>query len=71
MLSELAEVGGDTDTIGSIAGQVAGSHLGYSRLPAELRELPPVREVLPLAEAFARWISRSPEEPEVGAGQAT
>src|SRR6185312_13589425 len=52
-LDELVEAGGDTDTIGSIAGQVAGAHLGFSRLPRELVALGPVQEILGLAEAFA------------------
>ncbi len=57
LLSELAEAGGDTDTIGSIAGQVAGAHVGFGRLPEDLRALEPMRAILPLAEAFALSIS--------------
>jgi ADP-ribosylglycohydrolase len=53
-LAELVEAGGDTDTIGSIAGQVAGAHLGLARLPRDLVALAPVREVIAAAEAFAR-----------------
>lgn len=55
-LRELTDLGGDTDTIGSIAGQVAGSHLGFLALAAELKDLPPVRAILPLAEAYATAI---------------
>jgi ADP-ribosylglycohydrolase len=54
VLAELVEAGGDTDTIGSIAGQVAGAHLGLARLPRDLVALAPVREVVAAAEAFAR-----------------
>jgi ADP-ribosylglycohydrolase len=50
-----AQTGGDADTIGSIAGQVAGSHLGRSGLPARLVALAPVQEIAPVAEAFARF----------------
>jgi ADP-ribosyl-[dinitrogen reductase] hydrolase len=52
-LSELVAAGGDTDTIGSIAGQVAGAHLGFSGLPRDLVALEPVQEILGLAETFA------------------
>ena len=56
ILEELVEAGSDTDTIGSIAGQVAGAHLGLSRLPAELVQLGPVQEILPAAQGFARKV---------------
>jgi ADP-ribosylglycohydrolase len=56
-LAELVELGGDSDTIGSIAGQVSGFHLGYERLPETLRDLEPVQAILPLAEAFAQSIT--------------
>ena len=56
-LAELVEAGGDTDTIGSIAGQVAGARLGLSRLPANLVALEPVRTVLATAGAFARTLA--------------
>jgi ADP-ribosyl-[dinitrogen reductase] hydrolase len=57
VLAELVEAGGDTDTIGSIAGQVAGAHLGASRLPPALLSLDPVQEVLAPAQAFARAVA--------------
>jgi len=57
ILEELVEAGEDTDTIGSIAGQVAGAHLGLSRLPPDLIRLGPVQEILPAAQAFARSLS--------------
>lgn len=53
-LAELAECGDDADTIGSIAGQVAFSHLGAPAIPESLASLAPVRDVVPLAERFAR-----------------
>jgi ADP-ribosyl-[dinitrogen reductase] hydrolase len=56
VLAELVEAGGDTDTIGSIAGQVAGAHLGLARLPRDLVALAPVQEVIAAAEAFARSV---------------
>lgn len=57
LLGELVAAGGDTDTIGSIAGQVAGARLGFSNIPAHLVGLPPVQAIVPAAEAFARTIS--------------
>jgi ADP-ribosylglycohydrolase len=56
-LDELVEAGGDTDTIGSIAGQVAGARLGLSGLPGDLVALEPVREALATAGAFARSVA--------------
>ena len=49
--------GGDTDTIGSVAGQVAGVRLGLSRLPRDLVSLEPVRGVLAPAAAFAQSVA--------------
>jgi ADP-ribosyl-[dinitrogen reductase] hydrolase len=45
-LDELVRIGGDTDTIASIAGQVAGARLGVSRLPLDLLSLVPERELI-------------------------
>ena len=45
-LDELVRIGGDTDTIASIAGQVAGARLGASRLPPDLLSLVPERELI-------------------------
>jgi ADP-ribosyl-[dinitrogen reductase] hydrolase len=53
-LDELVHIGGDTDTIASIAGQVAGVRLGARRLPAELLPLVPER---PLIEDIGRRFS--------------
>jgi ADP-ribosyl-[dinitrogen reductase] hydrolase len=52
-LADLVRSGGDTDTIGAIAGQIAGAHLGLVGIPVELASLAPVKEVLPQAETFA------------------
>jgi len=45
-LDELVRIGGDTDTIASIAGQIAGAGLGLSRLPSSLVALVPERELV-------------------------
>lgn len=56
-LRSIIEAGGDTDTIASMAGQVAGCVIGYSCLPQELLARLPDREILQQAvEAFARRI---------------
>lgn len=57
LLGELLAAGGDTDTIGSIAGQVAGARIGFSSIPAHLVRLPAVQTIVRAAEAFARTIS--------------
>ena len=36
VLDDLSRIGGDVDTIASIAGQVAGAHLGVEALPKAL-----------------------------------
>ena len=45
-LDELVRIGGDTDTIASIAGQVAGAKLGARRLPPDLLSVVPERELI-------------------------
>jgi ADP-ribosylglycohydrolase len=53
-LRALNEVGGDTDTIASIAGQVAGARMGFAALPIHLlADVPRTNEVLTIAENFA------------------
>jgi ADP-ribosylglycohydrolase len=59
MIPELIGVGGDTDTIASMAGQIAGSTLGATNLPAQwLNHLPERKLIngiaLPFSRAFAR-----------------
>lgn len=58
-LEEASKILGDTDTICSIAGQIAGAHLGASQLPARLLELQPLAQVLPTAKSFAAAASSS------------
>lgn len=54
MLEQLIGCGGDTDTIASIAGQVAGARLGLSGLPSDLVErVPDLELVLSVASRFA------------------
>lgn len=56
VLYEINRAGGDTDTIGSIAGQIAGVSIGISLLPEQLvRLLPPDPPVRTIAEEFAQW----------------
>jgi len=56
ILGELVQAGGDTDTIGALAGQLAGARLGCDNLPSHLVALPQVQSVLPTAEAFSRCV---------------
>lgn len=46
MIKQVIMVGGDTDTIASIAGQIAGAAMGLSGLPGELIERLPERELI-------------------------
>ena len=56
-LDQLIRVGGDTDTIASMACQVAGAALGLESLPGDLLERLPERElVLDVANRFADGI---------------
>lgn len=59
MLEEIIAVGGDTDTNASIAGQVAGTMLGFRKLPKELLEkLPQAELIFGIARSFADRIGR-------------
>lgn len=52
-LEELTQLGGDVDTIGSIAGQIAGAALGVAGLPSQLLDGLPEREMVEsIAERF-------------------
>ena len=54
MLADIVEVGGDTDTNGSMAGQVAGCLLGIGALPTErVKDVPHFEEILSVGEALA------------------
>jgi ADP-ribosylglycohydrolase len=50
---EAGGAGGDTDTITSMAGQIAGAWVGLSDIPPALvQPLPNIEEVLALARSF-------------------
>ena len=54
------EVGGDTDTIGSIVGQIAGAAVGSDGLPADLlKRLQDHTALTSTAERFARVVDKS------------
>jgi ADP-ribosylglycohydrolase len=53
-LRRLIEAGGDTDTIASIAGQIAGCKIGFDNLPQDLvGRLPSLAEMRRVIDAFA------------------
>jgi ADP-ribosylglycohydrolase len=57
VLAELETAGGDTDTIASIAGQLAGARLGVERFPGEMLEARTERDELTNAvESFAKHV---------------
>jgi ADP-ribosylglycohydrolase len=52
--------GGDTDTTGSMVGQIVGSKVGLSAIPKKLISLPFGREpVRRIAEEFADWVEKN------------
>lgn len=54
--------GGDTDTTGSMVGQIVGSKVGQSGIPENLASLPFGREpVTGIAQDFADWVERNTE----------
>jgi len=56
-LDELVAIGGDTDTIASIAGQVAGARGGAGALPPRLLDLVPEREMIEdIGGRFAAYV---------------
>ncbi len=58
VLIDLISCGGDTDTIASIAGQVAGALIGRSRLPDEMiARIPDLDEVETVARGFAESLN--------------
>ena len=60
MLEQLISSGGDTDTIASIAGQIAGTVLGYEALPMPLVERLPERELVnSIAVKFSHIVCNS------------
>jgi ADP-ribosylglycohydrolase len=60
MLEQVIAMGGDADTNASLACQVAGTSLGFGRLPPELlQNLPQAELVLGIAQEFAKCVSGS------------
>jgi poly(ADP-ribose) glycohydrolase ARH3 len=60
MLEQIIKVGGDTDTIASIACQVAGAAIGLSRIPSHLIErLPDRAMIMDVANRFANEVGKS------------
>jgi ADP-ribosylglycohydrolase len=61
ILVNAVEAGGDTDTIASIAGQIAGAAVGASALPGQLLvRLRGADDIAAIAELFARALNASP-----------
>jgi ADP-ribosyl-[dinitrogen reductase] hydrolase len=57
MLEQVIAAGGDTDTNASLAGQIAGTELGFGGLPPELLgKLPQAELVLDIARTFAESV---------------
>lgn len=64
MLGKIIKVGGDTDTIASIACQVAGTIIGFSSLPVDLLDRLPEREMIfEIASRFAEAVVRNSSIP--------
>lgn len=60
MLEQIISLGGDTDTIASIACQIAGVSLGLSRIPDELlKRLPDKELIIDLVSRFAYAVGGS------------
>lgn len=60
MIFDLIRSGGDTDTNASMAGQVAGTLLGYDSLPLHLVErVPHLRELVIVAKSLTDARARS------------
>ena len=58
-ISSVIACGGDTDTIASIAGQIAGSKIGFLGIPEKLKSLPLGEEsVIEIATKFANFICK-------------
>jgi ADP-ribosylglycohydrolase len=61
VIAEIVQAGGDSDTIGSIAGQIAGAHLGFARLPPHLiASLPQSEMIFELATRFGDSMTKQP-----------
>ena len=61
VLRNVIEAGGDTDTIASMTGQIAGTWIGGSQIPSELIELlPDLSNIERIADEFATTVGRHP-----------
>ena len=70
VLRRLIEVGGDTDTIASIAGQIIGARIGLTGLSAEfIARLPDRDFVLSTAERFAMAVENANLRVETDSGR--
>jgi ADP-ribosyl-[dinitrogen reductase] hydrolase len=59
VLAEIVQFGGDSHTIGSIAGQIAGAHLGFSRLPTQMvANVPESKMIVEAAMRFGDSVTR-------------
>lgn len=59
LLSEVISVGGDTDTIAALTGQIAGGYLGFDRLPEELiAQVAGMENTIATARRFTVWVQR-------------
>lgn len=67
VIGQAVAAGGDTDTVASMAGQIAGARVGVAALPAHfLARIDGIDDVRRVAEAFAATIER--RRAEVGLG---
>lgn len=58
VLRNAIEAGGDTDTVGSMTGQIAGAWLGASQIPRKIIELLPNRpDIERIADEFAKTVA--------------
>jgi ADP-ribosylglycohydrolase len=59
LLADAIAAGGDTDTVASIAGQIAGAAIGRHGIPDEaLSDIEGIEEVIRIAEQFAGFATR-------------
>ena len=66
VLRSAIEAGGDTDTIASMTGQIAGAWIGVSQIPREMIELlPKARDIERVADEFAATLKTSAEQKPV------
>jgi len=64
VILQVVAAGGDTDTVASITGQIAGARVGVDGLPTELlTRIDKVGEIRALADEFASAVERIQEAP--------